>query len=290
MKKWSALTSVLLLLLIACAAWISLSLSGGPVKAPLLPYQWLAVATLLLGLCVVAGILINGRIDGILIDDRNRISLARLQWVAWLVILLSGYYTGAVLNAATGAADLPVMQAELFGLLGIVSGSAVVSGLIVDNKKSAPGSAPPAPLQPGQSGQIGSMDRNATAEEASWADLYCGDEVANRDVVDISRLQKLMMTTLLLMTYAQMLWAAFGKAAVSGQFAAMPAVGSTFLGLLGGSNAAYLAFKATPKMPVAADQGAAADRSGAPPPPPPPSPTAPPALPRAPVAVARARS
>ena len=290
MKKWSALTSILLLLLIACAAWISLSLSGNPgapLKAPLLPYQWLAVAALLVAVCMVAGILVNGRIDGILIDDRNRISLVRLQWVAWLVVLLSGYYAGAVLNAAAGAADLPEMQADLFALLGIVNGSAVVSGLIVDNKKSAPPSSPPPRPQPGQPGQIGSMDCNATPDEASWADLYCGDEVANRDVVDISRLQKLVMTILLLMTYVQMLWMAFGKAAAAGQFTQMPEVGTTFLGLLGASNAAYLAYKATPKTPMPADPEMAGDGPARPLPPPAP-PTAPP--PRPAVAVARARS
>ena len=248
MKQWSSLSAILVLLLIACAVWIWVAPSR-------LQYEWLAVAATLTSLCAAAGILVNGRPDGIFIDDRNRMSLSRLQWVAWLVVLMSGYYTGAMLDAAAGKA-LPGMQVDLFALLGIVSGSAIASSLIVDNKKTSDSSAEP--LQVGKPGQIGKMDANATPAEANWADLYYGEEAANRNVVDISRLQKLVITTLLLMTYARMLWAAFGASTGARSFPHMPQIDETFTGLLAASHAAYLAFKATPKTPASAAHTAAA--------------------------------
>jgi hypothetical protein len=143
-------------------------------------------------------------------------------------------------------------------LLGIVSGSAVASNLIVDNKKTQGGqgnarqaaaAAPAAAV--GQPNQVGVIDRNVTPAEASWADLFLGEEVGNRNVVDISRLQKLFVTVLLLVTYIYLIWRAFG-----GWWGAngydMPEVsnqqsGQGFLWLLGISHAAYLASKATPK-------------------------------------------
>jgi hypothetical protein len=235
-------------------------------------------------LCMVAGILVNGRIDGVLIDDRNRISLERAQWVAWLIVLLGGYFVEAVWNVAHGAA-FPKMEPELFGLLGIVSVSPVISNIIVDSKKqptaapaapaaappaagaapagpapvpavaAAPAAAPPTETAPPQqlaAGdnplQQGSMDVNATPAEASWKDLYLGEEVANRYVVDISRLQKLIITVLLVFAYMASLWTLLGHATVAALD--MPDVGRDFLALLGISHGAYLASKTTTKTPT----------------------------------------
>jgi hypothetical protein len=46
-------------------------------------------------------------------------------------------------------------------------------------------------------GQMGLMDINYSVKEASWADLYLGEEATNRYVVDVARLQKLILTVLL---------------------------------------------------------------------------------------------
>jgi hypothetical protein len=95
----------------------------------------------------------------------------------------------------------------------------------------------------------GAMDVNKTIADASWADLYLGEEVANRYVVDVSRLQNLVFTVLLVGVYASLLWASLAKVPAGG-FAQMPAVGDGFLWLLGISHAAYLGAKATPKTPT----------------------------------------
>src|SRR5215831_16810417 len=126
--RWAWFTILFLLLLTADAIWIS---HGGLTR---LKWPWFFVMAIIIGMSMWAGWMINGRIDGILIDERNRISLSRFQWVMWLVILLGGYFVEAVWNAAHYV-DFPNMDSRLYLLLGIVSGAAVASNLIVENKK-----------------------------------------------------------------------------------------------------------------------------------------------------------
>jgi len=136
-----------------------------------------------------------------------------------------------------------------------------VSGVIVNGKMNAPNApAPPDDPAIGTPTNVGLVDANVDSSEASWADLYLGEEVSNRDVVDISRLQKLIVTVLLIMTYVQLLWSHLlldlhdqgGKLLSNAHFTQMPPVGDTFIWLLGISHGAYLAYKAVPKSPTAA--------------------------------------
>ena len=229
--RWSVMTITLLAALIGAAVWIGHSLTDDVPKAPSLQTQWVFVAAVLTVLCMSAGYAVNNRIDGILIDERNRVSLSRLQWVLWFVILVSAYFVGTVLNVQVGETNpFPEMQTELFGLIGLASGSAVVSNLIVDSKKRAK-----------------DADVKGATKDAGWSDLYCGEEKGNKDVVDVSRLQQLVTTLLLVMVYVGFLWRDLDTAAFTGELLKMPPVSTTFLGLLGASHAGYLAYKATPK-------------------------------------------
>jgi hypothetical protein len=260
-KRWGLLTLLFVGLLVACAAWIAMGVWGR--SADYIRFQWLAVEATLLFLCALAGLFVSNRVDGIFIDEQNRISLGRVQWVAWFIVLLGGFFTESTWNIAANWNDatqgsFPGMQAELYALLGIVSGSAITGSIIVDSKKNAT-NAPPPPLNPriGTPTQKGLIDCNVDPSEASWADLYLGEEVANRNVVDVSRLQKLVVTILLIMAYVQLMWThlgadltdAQGKLLANAHFGSMPQVGQSFLWLLGISHAAYLAYKATPKTP-----------------------------------------
>jgi hypothetical protein len=269
-RNWALLTLLFIGALIGFGQWIVADADAhqtGNVRT-----QWVCIEATLLGLCVVAGYIVNGRPDGLLIDEENRISLTRVQWAAWLIVLLGGFFVEAIWNVAVGFNDpangpFPFMQSQLYALLGIVSGSAVVGGVIVNGKMNAP-NAPPPPDNAaiGTPTNVGLVDSNVDACEASWADLYLGDEVANRDVVDISRLQKLIVTVLLIMTYVQLLWfhlvvdlhpAKTAGLLPDAHFANMPQVGDSFIWLLGISHGAYLAYKAVPKTQTASPTPAA---------------------------------
>lgn len=271
-KKWGWFTVLFVLALAVCAWWIAVTKDPAVVRC-----QFVVVELMLIGLCVVAGLMVHSRIDGILIDDRNRISLSRFQWVVWLVLILGAYFTESIWNTSQNLA-LPIIQTQLLALLGISSGSAVVSNVIAENKKTTPppaavpvqapvaaapgnpttrmsatngpmvvAAAPPPP--PATHRVVGALAANSTAGVASWSDLFLGDEEATYRTVDISRLQKLVITVLLAAIYLTYLWTELGKATI-GTALAMPTFGDDsngFLWLLGISHGAYLAQKATPK-------------------------------------------
>jgi hypothetical protein len=227
-----------------------------------LTVPWLIGEAGLLAFCVTAGLLARRRLDGVLIDGaRNRLSLARLQWVMWFVLIFGAYFTEAAWNLGHGL-PLPTASPDLWRLLAIVSGAPVVSAVVLNPKASTPatptpamvaaqsqGFALPAPQPPpGQDAQLGSLDRNLTSDEASWADLYLGEEVANRNDVDISRLQQLVATIALGVVFTGMLHSALAHVTASG--ASMPVPDANFQWLLGISSGAYLASKAVPKTPM----------------------------------------
>ncbi len=197
--------------------------------------------------------------------------------MVWLVLILGAYFTESIWNTSQNL-TFPVIQTQLLALLGISSGSAVVSNVITENKKTTPppaampvqapvaaapgnpttrmsattgpmvvAAAPPPP--PASHRVVGALAANDTAKVASWSDLFLGDEEATYRTVDISRLQKLVITVLLGAIYLTYLWTELGKAA-AGAALAMPTFGDDtngFLWLLGISHGAYLAQKATPK-------------------------------------------
>jgi hypothetical protein len=270
-EGWGWLVVAFVFALAICAWWIAAKADPTWLRT-----QFLVVEAVLVGLCMVAGIMIHSRVDGILIDDRNRISLSRFQWVVWLILILGSYFAEVIWNITQGTA-FPVIQTQLLALLGISSGTAVVSNVITENKKTTPpppampaeapsaggsgpttrttvssgpmvaATAPPAP--PATHRTVGSMAANSAPVVASWRDLFLGDEEATYRTVDISRLQKLIITVLLAAVYVTFLWTALGKAA-PGLGLAMPTFGDDtngFLWLLGISHGAYLAQKTTPK-------------------------------------------
>jgi hypothetical protein len=246
---WGGATLIGVVLLGANAFWIAYASRSG-----LLGLQWLCVLASLVIVCVIVGSLANGRLIGIFVDERNRISLARFQWVLWFLVLFSSYFTGSVWDISHEGGDMPTIDATLFGLIGISSGSAVVSNLVVDTKKretavdTAPANGQPAAAN--DPTLVGKIDVNLAAADASWADLFLGEEQGNRSSIDVSRLQKLVATLLLVIVYSRLVWHGFSPDTIDGGGSfTMPVVGTGFLTLMGTSHAAYLAYKATPKTP-----------------------------------------
>jgi hypothetical protein len=242
---WGGATLLGIVLLGANAFWISWEARLPTGWSCILVIQWLCVLASLLIVCLLAGWLARGRAIGIFVDERNRISLARFQWVLWFLVLFSSYFTGAVWDAAFGG-DLPAIEPDLFGVIGLVTGSAVISNVLVDAKKRE------TQTNPADQNLVGKIDTNVSPDDASWEDLYLGEEEGNRNSIDVSRFQKLVVTFVLVIVYMQMCWQAFVQASTAYDAFAMPIVGGHFLILLGSSHAAYLAYKATPKTPSAA--------------------------------------
>jgi hypothetical protein len=229
--------------------------------------NWCIVQILMLALCISAGYLVCGRPFGVLIDNRNRYSLARLQWLVWFTAIFGVYFTEALWNVGQGL-ELPKLSPDILKLLGFSTLVPVVSATIIDTKKNAPIPAPqpsanalptgiqastsapgglPAPAPPpGQPDQVGKIDVNTSPRDAGWQDLYMGEEVANRDVIDVSRLQQLVATLLVAIVFYGDASDTLGIVKMRAPLA-LPPLGNDLINLLGLSQAGYLAYKAVPK-------------------------------------------
>jgi len=98
-------------------------------------WAWFVWAMVLLAFAIIAGRASSAKsIVGILIDDRNRFSLNRLQLVVWTLLIFS-----VLLGIATVAAgfELPSIPDNYLPLLGISAGTAVVAGAVKDSKNAS---------------------------------------------------------------------------------------------------------------------------------------------------------
>jgi len=93
----------------------------------------------------------------------------------------------------------------------------------------------------------GQLIRNTKPDDAELYDMVSGEEVGNADILDLTRLQNLFFTLILLGSYAAALGALF--AAPSGAINQFPDLGTSEVALLGMSAAGYLGAKAVDKQP-----------------------------------------
>lgn len=228
-------------------------------------------------LTVSAGLAVKGRMLGILIDKRNRFSLARTQMILWTFVLLGSYLVFSLFNIgfladdiralsqlagmqdvqdeATGAFRLeglgamlenisifPTMRAELWAVLGLVVGTPLLSHALLEKGVASTGPV-----------TNKALDTKAIPALARFSDLFLGEEVKSRSEISISRIQHLVVTALLISTYFNLLLTFArsidalsvirGAQAVTPLFPSMPDVDATFVALLTLSHGTYLVVK-----------------------------------------------
>ena len=134
--------------------------------------SWVIMVGLFLAFLFVVGYGITGRPQGLLIDERNNMSLSRLQMVLWTLVLLSGLLASALANIGSGSpAPLAiVVPTQVWLLLGISTTSLVGSPLLKSNKMAA-----------------GKIDINDDVHDAEVADLFRGEETTNYNVLKAFR-------------------------------------------------------------------------------------------------------
>jgi hypothetical protein len=101
---------------------------------------FLATLVLMALFTIIAGHGVVGLWHGLLIDERNRLSLSRLQMVLWTIVVLSGFLTATLWNISRGAnAPRAIgVPKELLLLMGISATSLVGSALILSTKTAEP--------------------------------------------------------------------------------------------------------------------------------------------------------
>jgi hypothetical protein len=250
-RSWTAAhtTSLVVLLLGLIAVGLLLT-------SPL--WAWLVIMLMLALSMIVAGHGIRQLWRGVLIDERQQLSLSRLQLVLWTILILGGYLTAVLANLQNSVED-PVavaIPAELWAVLGISVTSLVGAPLIrkpkkdrVEDTKEFQRTQKRAMAQgvPGAKTAVsdGQIVEKLDPKDSSVGDMFRGEEVGNWASVDLSKLQMFYFTAILVLAYAFSLGTLLANAADQ-PITEFPAVDQSFVALLGISHAGYLSFKAVP--------------------------------------------
>lgn len=216
---------------------------------------FVVIAVLLTLFAIVVGRAVTGLTWGVLIDDRNRMSLSRFQTALWTVVLVSAIFVAALSNVGLGA-DIEGQGAlgfeipgELWLLMGISVTSLVGAPLILEGKKKQnpdpdEQQATLAALEDQgreTADNVGLVVINRDPKDASWTDLFQADETGTAANLDLAKVQNFYFTLILVFSYSALLVSLF---AAPGPITALPPVSEGMIALLGISHAAYLANKA----------------------------------------------
>jgi hypothetical protein len=218
-------------------------------------YAWVATLLTLTVFAIVVGQGITGRLPGLLIDYRNKISLSRLQMVLWTMLVLSAFLTASLSNVSTGRSnplsiEIPV---ELWMLLGISTTSLVGSPLITSQKKRK---KPDVEEEASTMNQLAQQGIDASKvdskglivtydniNQSRWSDLFRGDESGNAAHLDLAKMQMFYFTIILVIAYG----IAMGtELATQNAIDKFPELDSGMLALLTISHGGYLTSKAIP--------------------------------------------
>jgi hypothetical protein len=223
------------------------------------------------GLTIALGLGTKQRVAGVWIDTRNRVSLARAQVTLWTAVALAGYAALALFNIGFAGiissgeiakfAAFPTMPASVAAALGIATVSPMISALILPTKDLA-GKPTEFAIRGGDTdlrrrgtpffgAESEGLDKRESPSLASLADIFMGEEKANSDTVDVSRLQNVVITVTLVLGFFSILVEMMNGISAStllgaktAIFTSLPEMGATFTSLLFVSHATYLIAKA----------------------------------------------
>jgi hypothetical protein len=202
----------------------------------------------MIAFAAVIGRIINNRWTGILIDERNRMSLSRFQIVIWTLIILSAYFTVVAARISAGEDDplAVAIDPSLWALLGISSTSLVGTPLILDSKKKKQVKSYEQALfeDPNRQGLVAV---NPQVIDGEFANIFQGDEVANRDKVDMSKVQMFFFTIIIALSYVVAL---FNMLRTTADPSSLPGLEPGLIALLTISHGTYLTNKTVDHTPV----------------------------------------
>src|SRR5262249_8427644 len=148
---------------------------------------------------------VKGRLAGVIIDNRNRVSLSKLQALAWSVVVLSALLSAAITRVLYHAAkpldiDIPP---ELLAVRGISPTSVVATPVILGLKQQQTGSEDVADATADKLGDenptpSGLVYGRADPKDADWLDIFRGEEISNAASADLGKIQQFLITVIIL--------------------------------------------------------------------------------------------
>jgi hypothetical protein len=246
----TAIFAILILIAIAVVAGLKLS----PLAAFVVVLAALSLILVVLGCAIVR------RPLGILIDEQNVMSLARLQMAIWTVAILGAYFTFALVRLKSGNAAGPdalnvTIDWHLLALMGISTTSFAGAALIGSVKQgqepdagvvaqTAGNTAEAAPDVEGN--RQGILYANPAKSDALLSDLFQGDELGNTTHLDLGKVQMFYFTVIAAVGFLLMA----AKSLHDGNLGQLPVLPEGLVTILGISHAGYLAGKGVDHTPL----------------------------------------
>ena len=254
------MTGVILILLTLAmlpAAWV---LKPG--------WNFIGLILLMILFMITLGVRISGRPAGILINERNLMSLSRFQMILWTVIILSAYLTIALERVRAKPSILDALaialDQRLWALMGISTASLIGGPLVLSTKKTMepdPKAADQTETALKSKGESETADKirensqgvlyaNSEIKDAHFSDMFEGDEVGNTAYVDVAKVQMFFFTVVAALSYGMTLfyWIVNKPAA---ELNAFPVLSGGLIAILGISHAGFLVNKTTTHTPLA---------------------------------------
>ncbi|MFP2927798.1 hypothetical protein ACLESO_21890 [Pyxidicoccus sp. 3LG] len=216
-------------------------------------WSYVATAAVLAGFMLVLGQAISGTPFGVLINERNLMSLSRFQAAVWTVVVVAGYLTMVVARIKAGkanAVDVGIPQ-ELWWAMGISATSLLGTPLILGGKRLRQPDAKVMELTAAQlpdenaknidAQRQGILYANPNIQDARISDIFQGDEVGNTAHVDLAKVQMFYFTAIAAVSY----FADVSMAVMRGATDGLPALSEGFVALLAISHGGYLVSKST---------------------------------------------
>jgi hypothetical protein len=214
---------------------------------------WVEVAALT-ALMIAIGVSVTHRYWGILINERNVMSLSRFQAVLWTVLILADYATILLGRAWQGMSLVDgkdLLRPDLLMLMGISYGSAVGTSIVNANKAGKP--TPVTAVADAQANlndtngsftaAQGVMYKNKDLSDANVGDLFQGDELADAHTTDLSKVQMFFFTIVSAVIFLGTADAMFTNMKSMGDVL-IPQLPENLIALMGISHTAYLGNKA----------------------------------------------
>jgi hypothetical protein len=216
-------------------------------------------------LMIVVGQSVTKHFWGILVNERNVMSLSRFQAVLWTVLVLADYATILLGRAwqSQSLASVQDLRPDLLALMGISYASAVGASIVNANKSEKP--TPATAVQAAQTnlgdtkGEFtaaqGVLYKNKDASDASIGDMFQGDELADVHTADLSKVQMFFFTVVSAVVFIGMADALFTIKPIGDVL--IPRLPDSLIALMGISHLGYLGNKAvtrTTQQPAIAAQ------------------------------------
>lgn len=245
-QRWRPRHTIALVVIV-----ILIGLIGVLMPADARQLGWLLTLALLLAFLLVAGQGITDRWPGALVDERNKMSLSRLQLILWTVLILAAYLNAALGNLRAGLPDAlgVAIPQGLWWLMGISTTSLVASPLLKATKTGRQrdeaewqrtlGQLAPAGGAGAGTNSQGLIVVNATPDLAQWSDMFKGEETGNAAVLDIAKVQMFFFTMILVFSYGMSLANTMRVIPIT----ELPDIPGSMVALLGISHAGYLTSK-----------------------------------------------